>query len=290
MKIKRRLLDFTFILGEGAFGESGANTLKVSGLRAQAKIVKAGGPSMSRADVAIYGLTLSNMNELSTLGMRVTLQRRNSIIIEAGTEEDGMSTVFQGTIVDGFADMAAAPDVAFRIGAHTGLLDAVKPASPTSIQGSADVAGIMSGLATQMGLVFQNSGVTARLSNPYFYGSPRMQAQACAEAAGINWIIDDNVLAIWPRDGVRGGAIPLISKETGMVGYPAYTSNGIMVRTLFNHNVGFGQKIRVESDLEPASGEWAVFSLAHDLSTLMPGGPWFTTIEATTPETGPVIR
>jgi hypothetical protein len=52
-----------------------------------------------------------------------------------------------------------------------------------------------------------------------------------------------------------------VSSKTGMEGYPTYTAYGIMLSTIYNPSIGFGQKIKVESTLKPANGEWAVYGL-----------------------------
>jgi hypothetical protein len=91
----QRLLSFTFQLGQGQFGNGGFDTVTIDGLRATARITKAGGPSMSAAEVDIYG-------------MLVTLQRRNVITINAGDAVSGLSTVFRGTITSAWADFTGA--------------------------------------------------------------------------------------------------------------------------------------------------------------------------------------
>jgi hypothetical protein len=284
----QRLLSFTFQLGEGQFGNSGFDTVTIEGLRASCRIVKAGGPSMSAAECDIYGMTLDQMNKLSTLGMVVTLTRKNIIEIDAGDIESGMSTVFRGTIFGAWADFTGAPDVVFHVEACVGGIEALVPVAPTSFKGGADVATIMSGLATQMGLSFENNGVKVQLANPYYPGTARTQAQAVAEHAGVEWIIDNGTLAIWYPGQARGGVAPLLSPSTGMVGYPAYTSQGIVVRSIYNPSIGFGHKIEVQSDLQDACGEWVVFSLDHDLDAMMPHGKWFTTVQCARVGVAPV--
>lgn len=299
MALAQRLIDVTFALGQSqpgsgagpsTFVESGTNQVTLSGLRVAAKVVKAGGPAMSTLELRVYGMTLSLMNQLSTLGMIATHVYKNSVLVEAGDADSGMATVFIGTITNAWADFQAAPDVAFHVEAHTGLLENVTPAKPSSYTGATSVATIMSSLATQMGLTFENGGVTTVLANPYFYGSPRAQALACARAANCEWIIDDGVLAIWPKGSARNGEAPLISPGTGMRGYPAYTSKGIAVETLYNPSVGYGKNIVVQSSLTPANGTWVTYSLDHDLESMVFDGQWFTRIEAARPGFGPVIQ
>lgn len=283
MSFAKRRISLTFQLGEGSFGTDGSDSVKIDGQRITATINKAGGPSMGTAVFEVYGMTLEQMNKLSTLGMMPTLVRRNTVIVEAGTDETGISSIFVGTITNAWAQFEAMPDVAFHVEAHTGLLEAVQTAKPSSFTGPTDIATIMSGLASTMGLSFENSGVTGQLASPYFSGSARDQAKACALKAGINWIIDDTTLAIWPRGGQRGGAVPLINADTGMVGYPSYTSKGVRVETEFNRNIGYGSPVEVQSALTPANGRWIVYMLTHDLESEAPNGAWFSTIEAARP-------
>lgn len=281
MKIPKRHLDLTFRLGKGSFGNSGFNTQKVTGLRATASISKAGGVSMTSLQLQVYGLPLSTMNELSTLGKPLVDGRDNSVIVEAGSDTDGNAVVFIGTIFQAWADLRAAPDGVFTVEAYTSLLDALRPLAPTSYAGSADVATILSSLAQQMGYTFENSGVSVQLSYPYFAGTGREQALAAAEAANINLLFDNTTMAIWPKGGSRGGASTLLSPETGMVGYPTWTANGLVLTSIFNPSITFGGTVEVKSAITPALGKWTVFKVDHDLESETPGGKWFTRLEAT---------
>lgn len=244
---------------------------------------------MGTASLQIFGMTESLMNQLSTLGMKITLLRRNGVTVEAGDEVNGMSTVFVGTVTNAWADLSAAPDVPFNVEAHAGLIEALTPVPVSSFKGTTNVATVMLGIATQMGLAFENNGVSVSLANPYFPGTAREQALAAAKAAGIEWAIDNGKLAIWKPGSIRGQSYPLLSKESGMVGYPTYTSQGITVRSLYNPSIGFGGGIEVKSDLTPANGKWVVFLLEHNLSSQVPRGPWFSTISAVRPGLGPVV-
>lgn len=303
MALIRRLINATFELGEGSYGESGANTVTLSGLRVSANIQNAGGRSMGAADVRIWGMTLSKMNQLSTLGMVVTAQRKNVLTLSAYNEGEPPATFFKGTIYDAWADLNSQPDVAFVVSAKTALFEAVKQATPISIRGSADVANMLSGIASQMGFAFENSGVSAKLSNSYFAGSLRDQAQRIVKQAGIQWnACEKGVLAIWPAGGSRTGSIPVVSAETGMIGYPSFTANGIMLKSIYNPSIGLGTRLSVRSSLQTvlsraenpanpatASGEWVVYKLDHQLESLLPRGKWYSSILAAPVGAGPFV-
>lgn len=286
MALVRRLLSVTFTLGEGSFGTDGSNNVTLEGLRISSKIVKAGGYSMATLNMRVYGMTKSQMDKLSTLGLEIALFRRNTVLLQAGDETSGVGTVFTGTITNAWADFQAQPEVAFYVEAHEGLIEALKPSPARSYTGPTDISVIMSGLAEEMGVPFENNGVSVILPTPYFFGSARNQAWAAAKQANIGITLDNNILAIWNKGQARGTVVPLLSPTTGMVGYPAYTSKGIMVKTVFNPAIGFQSKIKVESSLTPASGEWIIYSLDHDLEANLPGGQWFSMIGAARPQFG----
>lgn len=283
MSFQKRRINLTFQLGEGSFGTDGFNTVKVEGLRILASINKAGGPSMGTAVLEVYGMALELMNKLSTQGQLYQLQTRNTVIVEAGTDEGGIATVFVGTITAALVQFETAPDVPLHVEAHTGLLEAVQTARPSSFTGPTDIATIMSGLAATAGLHFENNGVTGQLANPYFSGSVWDQIKACGEASGIGYVIDDITLAIWPRGGSRGGLVPLISPDTGMVLSPSYTSKGIHVKTEFNKDIGYGAQVEVQCNQPPANGRWIVSMLNHDLESEAPNGSWFSEVETVRP-------
>jgi hypothetical protein len=277
-------------LASGSFSEGG-ETVKLRGFRMSASIQNAGGYSDGTLDLTIYGMSRSLMNQLSTLGMQVNLVPKNPITLSAG-EDDNLTTAFQGYIIAAYADYNTAPEVAFHISAHTLGAFATAPAKPTSFPGSVDVATIMSGFAAQMGLRFENSGVTTKLPPSYFSGSLREQARACVRNAGINWNSGEGgVLAIWPRKGSRNGQIPVLAPPPngGLIGYPTYTAYGITLRNLFIPSLGLGQKVQVKSSVL-TTGEWQVYSLGHELECEMPGGKWETGISAYNPKNPTPVR
>lgn len=282
MAFSHKQIAVTFDLGSGNFGESGFNRVKLSGpLRASVDISEAGGPSHATCQARISGMTLSNMNALSTLGIRATIVRRNRITIEAGDVTNGLGVVFQGQIIDGWADFSGMPEVTFYVSAGSAYLQRIKPIPPTSYNGLADVATIMQSLATQNGMSFQNYGVTSKLIDPYFPGTIHEQMDRCATAANINWfIINDTSVAIWPKGGSRGQSIPIISPDTGMIGYPTFTQSGVQINMLHTPSIGFGQKIQVKSSIPGASKVWQIQGVSHNLESETPNGQWSTRVTA----------
>jgi hypothetical protein len=274
----KKRLDLTITLSDGQFGDAG-NTVTLTGLRMTADLINPGGDSMGALQLRVFGLPQSMMNRLTTIGDINRVNPMDAILLSAGDDVSGMQMVFKGTIYDAWADYNSAPQVAFNVVAFMGMDALVKPVGASSFQGATDVATIMEGFSKVMGLAFENNGVAVTLSNPYFSGTALNQARLCAQAANIWYSVDRGVLAIWPKTGARQGEIPLISPETGMVGYPALNSKGMSVQTLFNWNIRPGGQVKVQSSIPMANGLFTLGPFSHSLSSEIPGGPWFTTLE-----------
>lgn len=281
MSFTKKRIDVTISLGTGQFGESGANTVTLSGLRVQALIQAAPGDAMPAAQVRIFGLPLEMMNQLTSVGLvNAAVRLQNTLLLAAGDDETGMTTVYDGTISESWGQFESMPDVPLNVIAVAGLAASLKPVDAISFQGQADVATIMQGLAQTMGYAFENNGVQVQLANPYFPGTALAQARACARAADIYMTIDRGTLAIWPKSTARAqqGDIPLISTDTGLVGYPAFSSNGISLTTLFNPQIKPGGQVQVKSTLPVANGTWFVSEVVHQLESETPNGQWFSRV------------
>lgn len=262
------------------FDESGTDTVKLSGARTLVRIQNSGAPAGGSAQVDIFGMTPSLMNQLATLGLVFNLVPRNTLTILAGDDEMGMTPVFSGTIVAGYGDYNSAPDVPFHFECNAGVADSTANAPPSSFPQATSVADIMSGFARQMGLSFENNNINITLPPSYFSGNVLTQMRACADHANINAEVIGTTLAIWAKGGTRsGGPIPLVSPDTGMIGYPAYTQQGIIVKTLFNPQISFGGLIKVQSSLKPVNdvGQWGVYKLDLALDAMAPRGQWMMT-------------
>lgn len=286
MTFARRELRVTFRrAGDKTFTESGTNQVTLSNHRMSCEVVNAGVPSGQTANLAIYGVSLSTMNDLATLGMVIQFIPRNTLIVEAGDLGGSMSKIFEGTILNAWMDAAASPDVSLRVDALAGADAATRPVPPSSFQGTADVATVMQNLASQMGVDFENNGVTEKLSNCYFPGTLKEQAYACANHAGIGVDLSNGKLSIWKRNGDRGSSNVVLSPKDGtLIGYPAFIAQGIILKTLFNKDIQFMKTLKVkDSQLTAANGEWRVTNIAHSLAAQMPHGSWYSTLRAVNP-------
>lgn len=279
MSFIKRAINVKFNLAEanGVIPSSGATTLNLTGYRVEAYVEMIGGLGLEVAHLRIWGMRLEDMNKLSTQTREGVAVTSNTLSISAGDVGSPIKQIFFGDILTAFIDFAGAPDVSFNVIAQPGAASAAKPAAPNSTRGVLDVAEKLSALSASIGFAFINNGVTTRLMNQYLCGTAVDQIRTLIQASSIGASFSNQTLSIWPNDGFRDDKIIKISPQTGLVGYPEFSPTGANVRTLFNPDALPGRKANVTSAISMAAGDWAVVGVAHELSTMMPGGPWFTT-------------
>lgn len=279
MSFVKRRIEVTISLGEGQFGDDKGPDVTLSGYRTSVIVVYYNGDAQGQLQLRMFGLSQDIMNKLTAIGPVFTERRgKNRISVAAGDEGQPLSLVYEGAIDQAWADYNMAPEVAFNVVALAEVGNALKPVNARSYRGAVSVAVVVSDIATAMGLAFENNGVQAMLSNPYFPGTSVAQLRSCARAGRFNYTIELGVLAIWPQSASRQGEPIEVSPEKNLIGYPTFTGSGIALNLLFTPALGLGRPVQVTSAIEAAHGEWIAVSVVHSLEAEVPGGAWLSQV------------
>jgi hypothetical protein len=262
----------TIILSEGEF-EDGGNTKSIEGLATTVEVEKNGLPEKNTAKVAISNLKMSDMEKMTFLAFRPLQKRKNKIVIEAGVQGQELGMVFKGDIISAFPDFNSAPDVPFQIEAMAAGWSYQIAESPTSIQGEEDVAKLMEQFAKQAGFSFVNNNVSATVQNTTFTGSPVQKAQQLAHEVNIELLIDDENFTIQNWGEPRGDAV-LLGANSGLIGYPTFTQDGVEGRSFYNPKLRLGGQIKLQSIVPKANGYWKLTKLSHSLSAYTTSTQW----------------
>lgn len=273
-------IEVRITLAKGSFGGKGTEKV-INGLPVRVRISKPGGKDKSKARIAIGGMNYADMEQLTTLAFRPLQTDKNLIAVYAGDADTGLSQIFAGEITTASADFNRTPDVIFNIEAMAGYYPALIAAGPQSVSGSMSAADFIAQQAQAAGYAFDNQGVTAQVQNCIFNGSPVQKAQACAAQVGATLLIDDNTFILLPPGKARKGNAVMLTPQTGMLGYPTFSSDGIEITAVFDPAFKLGGLVQVESIVPKASGVWKVTKLEHSLSANEPGdGRWESRITA----------
>ena len=261
------------------FTSANGKTLKLEGLRCAAVITNPGGNSaFGQLQLQVWGMTLDQMNEYSSTGSNMVAVQDQSVTVTAGNQNGSLNQVFSGTLISSFIDLSNVPDVSFVCAAVAGYYNKAAPSAPNTYEGSQKAEDIIKSLTGQIGYTFENkNGATAVVQNQYLSGSIIDQMQAVARAASFPMIIENKTVTIFPNNGTRDDIVVNLSAETGLVGYPSYWEAGFVVKSEFNPIITIGRIINLKSQLPKANGKFPIQYVTHELSTLTPDGPWFTT-------------
>jgi len=285
----RKILRVDITMRAGDFGGHG-NQKSIQGLATRAKIEKTGPPDYSKAQVEICNLPYEDMEQLTTLAFKPMASAKNLIEILAGTEEDDLSVAFRGEITAASADFSGGiGDVWMKFDAIDGYYGAITAQGPSAIQGSQPASQFIEQQAKAMGYGFRNLGVETSLLNAIFNGSPIEQARSAARQIGAELYLDDGVLTLSPVGGVQeeGNAV-FLSAETGLLGYPKITNEGVELEALYNPAFKLGSFIELESVVPKCSGVWRIIKLSHELNAFCKdGGKWMSKIVGFLPDEEP---
>ena len=273
MSFAERQLQFTFS------GEN-AGTLSASGLRAIARVQAYGGRLGVSAQVKIYGLTEVQTNAYSSrISAGVGISQFN-LSIEAGDVGGTLSQVVSGNIWRSYIDLQEEPESAFSVTVAGIIYSSTLPVASQSQAGAQAAENLIAAVCAKAGLTLQNvSSAHAVLTNQATYGSAIDQIDKLARAAGFQWAILGSTVYIWAANTPRDSTVVTVGPNTPqrMIGYPAWWEAGIIVRSMFNQEIQVGRQMNVISSITRAAGTWQIMQVQHDLTTMLPGGPWFTT-------------
>lgn len=272
----------TIQLRKGEF-DGGGNTVIIEGLPVSVTVTKQGGEAKNKASVTVDNLKLETATQLTTLAFKRLETYNNVIQIDAGSQGAELSTIFIGEITSAVPVMGD-NKLSLKIEALAGYYPALIPSTPTSVQENTTVEKLMKQFADEAGYSFENKGITASIANSVFVGSPVEKAKTLARQADVDLLIDDNKFTIQPFEAPKEGQIPLLSKGTGLIGYPSFSNEGINCKSVFNDKLKVGSYFKLESVLPHASGEWQITKVEHRLEAYTPNsGTWESDVTGVLP-------
>ncbi|AMM17514.1 hypothetical protein AX768_25275 [Burkholderia sp. PAMC 28687] len=80
-----------------------------------------------------------------------------------------------------------------------------------------------------------------------FFGMAREYMREFAAATGMRWYIQDGLLNVIPLSGYLPNEAIVLSADTGMIGIPVQTLDGVIVRCLMNSNIITGGRVQIDN-------------------------------------------
>lgn len=232
-----------------------------------AKGVKFTSPNQGQATVTILNINRDTREYL----MRVAnpfnkSEGRKSLILEVGRESYGTTVLYTGDIFR--VSPTQKPDLGIVIRCITGQFNKGSVISRSAPE-TATLSSIASGVATDNGLGMSFEITDRNIANYNFTGSPAAQIEKLAELSQSDVYQDNGVLYVKPIGIPKTGAtVRILNKNTGMIGVPEGTENGIKVMMLYDPVTQIGSQLDLTSEINPVlDGSYCIYKLDFDISS-----------------------
>ena len=259
-----------------------ANSVVLQGFRTSCNIGFGNGAVMPSAKIKIWGVSANVMDKLTNVNWNTHGRQNNLVTIEAGTDPDNLDVVFSGNITFAYPDYSSAPDVCLVMDCAMGYFEKVQAIPPETHKGETSVAGLFEAWAKLLNKSFENNGVDKKVTDYYSAESLQDRMIRLAKDADIQLYNDVDVVAIAPKGYPRKTQVPVITPESGLIGYPVPTNTGITFRCLYDKYLRFGAQITIKDSLvKQCNGDWRVCGLTINIESELPQGQWFCDVNAT---------
>lgn len=237
----------------GGSGES----IVIEKLRIAFDIEKTISSDPNPATFEIYNLSASNRNLISS-------GEYDRIQFDGGYE-DGILTMFIGWIND-VENRIDGDDKITVVTCSDGQKDYRESRTATTVaKGSTDkqiVAEVLKGMPNTGEGVQEIPTIKQLPRGKTLVGNSRDILSIIAKNQNADWSIQDGELLILPKDkALANDEGFLISRDTGMIGSPRKTSDGLEVECYLNNLMKIGQLCRIESLVSEFSGDYKITKL-----------------------------
>ena len=171
------------------------------------------------------------------------------------------------------------PDITLTLKAATSDFSKGKIIA-SSQPGIAPLRNIAARVAKDLGLSLNFQAKPKQISNYSFTGSALKQVEQLGAMGRVNAYIDDAALIVKDFNAPLAARTRVLSLDTGMVGIPEFTEQGVKVKMLFDNQTVLGGGLDITSKLNPAvDGVYTVFKLGFELASR--DTPFYYIAEAT---------
>lgn len=230
-------------------GDTG-DALDLSELRIAFAVRRGDLQTPNSADIRVYNLKSDTAARIMQLLPTPEFTR---VVLQAGYEGN-FGVIFDGSITqirhgresqtDTYIDITAADgDSAYNF--SVAAFSMAAGATPADAASALIKGMVLNGVAT--GYIPKDLPGNAAPRGQVFFGMTRDKLRDVAKDTQCSWSIQDGKVDFIPLTSYKPGEVVVINSETGMVGLPEQTQNGVRLRCLLNPNLKVGQKIQLNN-------------------------------------------
>lgn len=255
--------------------------LKVyEGLHIVATGTKYANANQGEAEIKIHNLDRETRDYILTETSPFNFNRvPKRVYVDAGRVSYGVARIFTGVVFQSSATQP--PDIGVVMKCLTA--NNFKGALVTQTQAAvAALSTIAQGVADSMQMPLDFQATDKQIGNYNYSGSALKQVDKLGEMGAVNAFIDNDTLIVKDFAQPLRGRNRLVSEDTGMIGIPELTAQGLKCTILLDNQTVVGGGITVRSRLYPAAnGSWTIYKLGFNIASR--DTPFYWIPEATRP-------
>lgn len=175
------------------------------------------------------------------------------ITLQVGYAGGQLGTIFDGNIIQVFDGRESQVDtVATIVAADGDEAFNFSVTNQTLAAGSTPADQVQAVVANFNGYGVKQGYVGALPANPLprgkvLFGMTKDVMRQVAQSSGANWSIQNGQVNVMPITGYLPGQAVVLNSDTGLIGFPQQTQDGISVRCLINPQVKSGGRIQINN-------------------------------------------
>ena len=236
------------------------------GLQITARGTRYGSDTLNECQVRIDNLKRATRDFILTQTSPFNInQTPKRLIVNAGRQSYGASLVFIGVITT--SEVTQPPDIGIILNALTGY-DQSGNIIAFNTGPVAPLSAIAQRAADDTGTTLNFQATDKNIAN-YSYTGPALQhVNKIAQIGNVDAFIDNKTLVVKNQYAPLQGRIKFVSQDTGMIGIPEITEQGVRVRFLMDNQTTVGDQINIKSQLNPAiDGNYVIYKLGFDIAS-----------------------
>lgn len=223
-------------------------------------------PLQNECQITLTNLDKTTQDAILTDTSPYNLNRTpKAVTVEAGRQSYGTAVIYRGNIVS--STLSQPPDLTITLKCLTGnFLKGNIIARSQS--GSVPLSTISKQIAQDSNTLLNFQATDKNIGNYSFAGPALKQIDILGSMGGINVFIDDNVLVVKDAYVPLNNTLRVLNAQTGMIGIPEFTEQGIRVKFLLDNRTTLGGSLQIESKEYPAvNGTYVIYKLAFQIAS-----------------------
>lgn len=220
---------------------------------------------MNECEIKIFNLTPEERNFIiSQTSPLINPRTAIPITLSVGRVSYGSFVLYSGYIA--LSGTTQPPDIGVTLTALVNYTAAGITVADTQ-PAITSLSTICQNIASKNGLTLEFLATDRQIGNHNYNGALGYQINQLNTMGGIVASVDNLIMTVKDKGAANSEAV-IISAETGMVGIPIFTFNGVRVTMMINNVVNLGNLVTIKSiELPAANGNYIVQKILFDLAS-----------------------